>query len=271
MPGLIKPLFHYPARHLYNLLSSGDYRRLSVLEWKLRRVPRFKECSVKVGDWDILLPDALSFLYSYREIFLEKLYRFNSKNERPYIVDLGANTGISVLFFKSIYPLSEIVALEADPRIFNYLAKNVYGNGFKDVRLYNKAAWHANTTLLFNAEGADGGRVACGGDAGLDLVEAVDVAEFLKDRHIDFLKMDIEGSEEYVLPACERYLPNVDHLFVEYHSSAGKRQCLPEIINIISGSGFRIHIQSIGHSPSPFTGIKVQNGYDMQLNIFCWR
>lgn len=271
MPGLLKPLFFYPARHLYGLAFNGDYRKYSMLESRLGGVPRFKECCVKVGGRELCLPDSLSFLSMYREIFVQKIYSFSCKSQSPYIVDLGANIGLGVLFFKSIYPRSEIVAVEADPKIFGYLTGNVRGNGFHDVTLINKAAWCDNTTLLFNAEGADGGRVACGEGPGLVRVEAVDVAEFLKGRHVDFLKMDIEGSEEHVLPACQRYLPSVDRLFVEYHSPAGRKQCLHEIISLLAGAGFRIHIQSVMENQSPFAGLEAQNGYDMQLNIFCWR
>jgi FkbM family methyltransferase len=217
------------------------------------------------------IPDSASFLSSYKEIFLERIYAFKFEEPSPKILDLGANIGLSVLFFKSLYPKARITAFEADSKIFEYLEKNIHGNGFSDVKLINKAAWYENTPLKFTSEGADGGRVAYDGDDNVVELNAIDIAEYLKDKKFDFLKMDIEGAEELVLPACKRYLPEIKYLFVEYHSKAGKKQSLNEIINIMAESGFRVHIHSIIYSPSPFVEIKTNAGFDLQLNIFAWR
>lgn len=40
---------------------------------------------------------------------------------------------------------------------------------------------------------------------------------------IDFLKIDIEGAERYVLPRMASELGKVDNIFVEYHSEADKK------------------------------------------------
>lgn len=271
MPSILKSLLGQPVRNMRNFILNGSYRKYTILRWKLRSIPRFSRCHIKLDDWDLFLPDCPSFLSSYKDIFVDRIYDFKSATNNPYILDLGANMGLSVLFFKTIYPDAEITAVEADPNIYEYLQKNVHGNGFNDVKLINKAAWCENTTIMFNSEGADGGQIAFQDDVNLIQIEAVDVSEFLKHRHTDFLKMDIEGSEESVLRSCKDYLGNVDFLFIEYHSKAGKKQGLHDIISIMAGSGFRIHVQSVVCSPSPFIRLNTRNGYDMQLNIFGWR
>ena len=271
MPNIFKSLFGQPVRQMRKFFFNDSFRKYSMLRWKLRNTPRFSHCQMRLGDWDIFLPDGLSFLNSYKDIFVDRIYDFKSSNNNPYILDLGSNMGLSVLFFKTIYPDAKITALEADPDIYQYLKKNVHGNGFNDVELINKAAWWENTSIMFNSEGADGGRVALQEDVNLIRIEALDVSEFIKHRHTDFLKMDIEGSEEGVLRSCEDYLGNLDFLFVEYHSKAGEKQGLHDIISIMAGSGFRVHVQSVLCSPSPFISLNTRNGYDMQLNIFGWR
>ena len=50
-----------------------------------------------------------------REIFLDRDYRVPADLEPRTIVDLGANTGISVRFLRALYPSAEIVAAEPDP------------------------------------------------------------------------------------------------------------------------------------------------------------
>jgi FkbM family methyltransferase len=271
MCGLIKPLWYEPVRHCYRLLTDSGYRTFSLLEAQLRNLPRFTPRRIKIENLKLHLPDAASFLSAYREIFIEKIYAFKSREVAPRILDLGANIGLSVLFFKQLYPRSEITAFEADPKIFAYLEKNVHGNGYTDVQLINKAAWHENATLEFCSEGADGGRAAMMGDGNLIPVEAIDIGEFLRNNRFDFLKMDIEGAEEFVLPACKDSLTGIRFIFVEYHSKDGQKQCLDRLITILVEAGFRIHVHSVSASPSPFIEITTNTGFDLQLNIFGWR
>lgn len=268
---LFRPIYYEPARHIYNIITNSDYRKYWFLESKLRKIPRFTDCRAKVYGWTLFIPDSASFLSNYKEIFVEKIYAFSFKSSTPRILDLGANIGLSVLFFKQLYPNAQITALEADPKIFEYLKRNVHGNGYTDVQLVNKAAWYENTTLKFSSEGADGGRVALSGDENIIEIDAINIAEFLKNKQFDFLKMDIEGAEEYVLPACKDYLPHIKFVFVEYHSKVGQKQRLDRIISTLADAGFRIHIHSVMHSPSPFVEIKTNSGFDLQLNIFGWK
>jgi FkbM family methyltransferase len=253
------------------MFMDSDYFTFHKLSSRLNRYPRFSECVVKVHGLKLQIPDAPSFLSAYKEIFVEKIYDFKSETEVPKILDLGANIGLSVLFFKRLYPMAQITAFEADPKIFESLKKNVHGNGYTDVELINKAAWHENTLLRFRSEGADGGRAAVDGDENLIEVEAIDIAQFIKNERFDFLKMDIEGAEEVVLPACKDFLSGIKFVFVEYHSKVNKKQSLKQVVCILADAGFRIHIHSVMCSPSPFVKRETNSGFDLQLNIFGWR
>lgn len=268
MAGLIKPLFFETALHIYRLFKEREYRAYHFLESRFGAKARYVDGKTKIHGWDVFFPDSQSFLSNYKEIFLEKIYAFKSDNPAPVILDLGANIGLSVLFFKSLYPEAKITAFEADPKIFTYLKKNIEGNALVDVELINRAAWNEETRLKFSPDGADGGSVASAeADSSLE-VEAIDIADFFKGRKIDFLKMDIEGAETTVLPACREYLREVKFLFVEYHSRAGQRQDLDKIIHIITQAGFRIHCHNVFKSPSPFLELMEKSGFDLQLNIF---
>ncbi len=244
------------------------YERLVA---ELRSTPRYTERHVQVYGWHLTLPDTASFLSAFQEIFERQSYAFPTDKSAPCIVDLGANIGLSVLFFKRLYPRARIIAFEADPHIFRYLEQNVHGNGYTDVLLQNKAAWNSTTTLSFRPEGADAGRVVTEAGEGVIAVAAVDIADLLRAYPVDFLKIDIEGAEEHVLPAAREFLPAIPCVFVEYHSSPDKAQTLHQLLNLLHECGFRVQIHSARTCARPFMQSTTYAGFDMQLNIFAYR
>lgn len=272
MDGIIRPIIIAPLKHIYKMLTKREYFTYSVLSSKLGKLPRYQDCQVKVHAWNLLIPDSRSFLPSYKEIFLEKIYQFQSESVAPKILDIGANIGLSVLFFKHLYPQAKITAFEADPKIFNYLERNVYGNSYNDVKLVNKAVWHENATLNFVSEGADAGHISItdASEANLE-IQAVDIAEILETSKFEFIKMDIEGAEEFVLPRCKDFLDEIKFIFIEYHSQVGRKQCLDKILGILSDAQFRVHIRNVMESHSPFVDLKTHATFDLQLNIFAWK
>jgi len=101
-------------------------------------------------------------------------------------------------------------------------------------------------------------------------VPSVRLLDYIDDR-IDFLKLDIEGSEVEVLLDCKERLDLVDHLFVELHSYVNRRQRLDEMLSVLVESGFRYHIQPELVSERPFLTRYNDNGMDQRLNIFAYR
>jgi hypothetical protein len=98
-------------------------------------------------------------------------------------------------------------------------------------------------------------------------IEITKLSPFLK-KHIDFLKIDIEGSEIEVIEECKDYLKNVDNIFIEYHSSMSKPQQLDTILKRLTESGFRYYIDRTGiTSDKPFIKTETNLDYDLQLNI----
>lgn len=253
------------------ILKRVAYLNYLWLKWQLHGIPRYIDCQATVHGWNLSIPDSASFLFSYREMFVDAIYAFRSGNPNPRILDIGANIGLSILFFKTLYPGSHITAFEADPHIYAYLTRNVHGNGYSDVHLINKAVWDQATTLSFFSEGADGGQVVLQQQSDVIQVESVDIAAFLDRHSFDFLKIDIEGTEEVILPACQKQLANIPLIFVEYHSKTGHRQNLDRIIQVLVDAGFRIYINNVMLNTTPFIERGKNLNFDLQLNIFGWR
>lgn len=263
-------------KHLVYSASSETYKKQYLINQersKLSNFPRFQETQTMLDDKIIRIPDAASFLFIYDEMFKKEIYKFDCKKKNPLIIDCGANIGLSVLYFKKLFPSSKVIAFEPDPKIFEILDYNIKAFDLENVALYNTALWNEEKELDFNAEGADGGRLSDKDNAPDNLVKikALKLSKFL-DRTVDFLKIDIEGAEYEVLKECETALRNVDKLFVEYHSFCNQEQHLDEILLILKRSGFRYNIQHIGvFSKHPFVSINNYSGMDLQLNIFAYR
>ncbi|MBU2952159.1 FkbM family methyltransferase [Tamlana agarivorans] len=236
------------------------------------KIPRYTETTVKLEGVDILIPDNASYHFMNEEIFVEEIYKFNSNSSKPYIIDGGANIGMATIYFKKIYPDSEIIAFEPDKKIFDILANNIKRFGFNSVKLINKGLWNENKVLSFFSEGADAGllsgNLVSNNDDRFESIDVESLRPYLN-RKVDFLKLDIEGSETEVLIDIDDLLINVEHVFVEYHSFVGKIQSLGEIVNILEKANFRLYISSPGLiNKSPFVKVKTYNNMDGQLNIY---
>jgi FkbM family methyltransferase len=252
--------------HWGKSLVDPNYRHLKRLE----SIPRFQPTITNIFGKPFEMGDAATFVSNYRPIFDDQIYRFKADKERPFILDCGANIGLSVIYFKRLYPGSVITAFEADKEIFKVLKKNIQSFGYNDVELVNRAVWNSETELNFTSDGGDAGRLSMPNDTPDHLVKTVRLRNYL-DHRIDFLKLDIEGAETMVLEDCADSLQNVETLFVEYHSFDGESQSLHILVDVLAQAGFRLHIQAPMPAPQPFIKRHPIAGMDMQLNVFAFR
>lgn len=239
----------------------------------LKKTERFKENDINISGLHLKYVDSASFCFIYEELFKKEIYKFKADNDTPYIIDAGANIGLGIIYFKKLFPKAEIIAFEPDGKVFDILEHNINTLGFKNITLIKKALWNDITTLNFYSEGADGGRVALNSDTEKIIEITTDrLSAYLINKTVDFLKMDIEGSEYIVLEESKDYLKNVKNIFVEYHSFIGKEQYLPELLALLKNAGFRLNINVPGlASQTPFVSINTHSGMDMQLNIYGYR
>lgn len=235
---------------------------------ELWNVPRFNAHTIKLLDRPFTIADSRSFFFSYREIFVDEIYRFNSDSTSPRIIDCGSNYGTSIVYFKHIYPMARLTGIEADPGIFQILKSNC---SHLDVELIHKAVSDSREPLIFYVEGSDGGRTAhkIDGAKGTIQVGAITIDDLI-DGPVDFLKIDIEGSETKAIDACTK-LPLVDQIFIEYHCFQDSEQALDRLLRKLSAHGYRYYIRHQFCSEAPLTKPTSQLGMDLQLNIFAMK
>ncbi|TWU47569.1 2-O-methyltransferase NoeI [Rubripirellula tenax] len=216
--------------------------------------------------------DEASFRASYREIFIDQIYDFESSSDEPRILDLGSNTGLSAIYFKQRFPRSRLTCVEADETLLEVLRSNLVSFGYEDTEVLHRAVCDREGTVVFNREGSDAGRLSRGANDATS--ESTEVEAMTLDgllcEPVDFLKMDIEGAEVDVL-SKSTLLRNVSQLFVEFHSFSNSEQRLSELLLSLENAGFRYYIKTQFCSSKPLLEERHQLGMDLQLNIWCNR
>ena len=262
----------YLLKAPYHLLRTRSGRQLLSIFWRYGDKPRYQPAKVKFGNYQLEVPDCFSWVWQFEEIYFDGYYKFNTSNTTPVIYDCGANVGMSVLYFKESYPKAQIKAYEAEPKIAEYLTKNLQINGIKDVEIIQKAVWKDNAGIEFGEGQADDASIY--GQGKKSIISSVRLRdELAKEKSVDFLKMDIEGAEIEVLPDCADVLDRVQHLFVEFHAHIGQPQALAKVLSVIEQAGFRYYIDTNQHRKAPFVNHRYRNNnvMDLQLNISAWR
>jgi len=240
-------------------------------QWQiLNNMPRYIKSSTNILGKNIDFVDACTFIGGYNEIFRDEIYKFTCTNETPKIIDCGANIGLSIIYFKKLFPLSEIIGIEADPNIFSVLKSNISSFSLQNIELINKAVWINNDEIQFSLEGGYSGRIALHSEENKVKIHSVRLKDFLN-SHIDFLKIDIEGAENDVIFDCAENLGNIDKLFLEYHSHIDDKQRLGDILNLLTQNNFKYQITNAFSSLHPFIEIETMVGMDLQVNIFAYK
>ena len=214
--------------YIQDVLENFDYYFQSV-------VPKF-DGSHQIVDYSkpnlhTLNTSGLSFYFTSfvepmetNDIYLEK---GNLKN--GYIVfDLGAYCGLSTYSFSQIVgETGHIYALEPDTENFNALTKNIQSHQLINVTSMNKGIWSTTKRLLFQSEANMGSGVQTIVDRQLsayeiDAISLDDMCRLFSIERVDYVKMDIEGSEIEVLKSAENFLIKYKpRLIIEAHIVKG--------------------------------------------------
>lgn len=264
--------FKYLFTNLYRSLQTPNGRRLLWLFLRYAGRPRHQSGLISFDRYRFEVPDALSFVWQFKEIFADESYRFSTTAAEPVIFDCGANIGTSLAYFRQTYPTARILAFEAEPAIGAVLARNLQRNGINGVEIINKAVWIDDEGLEFGTGEADAASLFS--ETGRRRVPSVRLRDYLlRETRVDMLKIDIEGAETAVLLDCHDALSHVHNLFIEYHAYIGHPQTLGAIIKLLEEKGFRYYIDSNQSRTKPLVNHRYRGNdlMDLQLNIYAHR
>ena len=203
-------------------------------------------------------------LFLFNEVFLNQEYCFTTNTKKPFIIDCGSNIGMSVLYFKMIYPNSEILAFEPDKDAFGCLAENIKANQLLDVLPNQKALSNKEGSVNFYYDQENPGSLNMSTlrerqSKQKQTVEAVRLSKYIE-REVDFLKMDVEGVEQDILEDLnqEGKLGYIKQMVIEYHHHiVGDRDVLSQTLKLLENSGFGYQIE--GRMDRPFARRQFQD------------
>lgn len=165
------------------------------------------------------------------------------------ILEVGANIGYYALLETRLAgPTGHLYAMEPSPFNFELLERNLKLNGLKNYDLYNTAAGATIGTAKFLLSGRSNLSTFIERE---DLTgEEVDVNvttldEFMKDKKVDFIRMDVEGYEGEILKGAEKVLSEGNrpkYFFIEIHSELlhKKKSSAKDIVEYLGKFGYEV-------------------------------
>ena len=217
-------LYHYALRHRH-----GHYR-------------------VLFRGLNIHCIDLLSFFVAAKDIFIQGIYDVTTPHEQPLFIDGGAHIGLFSLRAVQLYPKARILAFEPDSEALTLFQLNMAANGVSNVELVPAGLHNVDGVLKFCSRGDDGNTLF-----GDDANTTVRVTRLSRHLHgpVDFLKLNIEGSEWPVIEECGELLRNVQQLVLEYHGFPELGDRLHLILNALHHHGFRYMVHDFDKLTNP--------------------
>lgn len=171
------------------------------------------------------------------------------------VINIGANIGyFTLLMARQVGPTGKVFAFEPFPNTAKFLQKNVDVNGYKNVEVHTKAVSNKKSKADFWVGGSSTHsflsemKTQSYPQLTKVEVETITIDDFLRERNfkIDFMMMDPEGSEKYILEGMTKTLeknPEIG-IITEYNPYTLK---LAEtdgksFLNLIERLGFSIYM-----------------------------
>jgi len=160
----------------------------------------------------------------FNAVFNDLEYDFPIGFTPKYIVDCGANIGLTSLFLKLKFKESIVIAVEPELSNFELLKMNTVN--FPDIKPINAGVWSSSAELQIANNSSTGWAVETILKSSANISDLVVEAFSIDDLmnrfsfdYIDILKIDIEGSEKQLFKEnYENWLPKTKILVIELHN-----------------------------------------------------
>lgn len=184
--------------------------------------------SIYQGNLDVTLRNGLEMYLPFKhdipilwEVFGDECYNSLRQAINPrVIVDLGANIGSFTLYASRVWPQAVVYAYEPSSANFDLLKINIYRNGVDAWPVAMAVGDTTGVATLHLSSQGDSGHASLnfyeGEHSQTELVPCITLDHVIDKVGgiIDFLKVDIEGTEYEMLKACTQ-LDKVKMMVVE--------------------------------------------------------
>lgn len=188
-------------------------------------------------------------------------------HEGDIVIDVGANIGYYTLIFAQLVGSSgKVFAFEPEPKNFEILKKNIEINNYQNIVAEQKiVSDKSGIVKLFIAEhGIVGHRINQQKSSQKFIeVESIILDNYIKklnlDNKINFIKIDVEGSEPKVLEGAKEIMQKSNQLkiFTEFNREAVEEYGIEpkEMIDLFYRNGFKIYLPNYKENKINLTNV----------------
>lgn len=193
-----------------------------VSELYLAESPTFPWYASKIAGWKPSLGEVLDM---YRDWWF---YKYQPK-EGDVVVDIGAGIGDDALVFsKAVGKGGRVLSVEAHPTTFALLLKNCQYNHLSNVTCVHSALMDKpGTVYIDDRPDYKGSTVSESGNAhkahAVTACSLDELCERAGVNQIDFLKMNIEGAEQFAIRGMNQIINHTEHVCIACHDFIGKQ------------------------------------------------
>ena len=144
MPTLLSKILT-DAENKWKNICNRELKKAGLNCFKVRALkysPEGKEGVFELRGRKVHFKNGSELLYSLKEIFIDEIYKMSFDTKTPYILDCGANIGLSILYLKELFPSATITAFEPADSNFSQKKKNTAS--LEKVTILKKAVWKEN-------------------------------------------------------------------------------------------------------------------------------
>lgn len=246
--------FSYFLKQLLTILfSRGDYHRVKVMDHHMY---------VNLND------TGLSQQLIWRPIREELATKhfISLMKKKDVFLEAGANIGYYALIEQEYCPGGYTICFEPHPENFELLVKNV--QPYENVEFYNYALGSKKgKTVMHVGSDYNGGSIYR--NFSHEKTIEIDVLKpdtFLRDRHIDVIRMDVEGYEAEIIKGMHKILSRKDKpriLYIEMHPTYLEKNghSLIHLYHKIRSYGYKLN-KVIYDTNDPLKTKKYRKTYD---------
>jgi FkbM family methyltransferase len=156
-------------------------------------------------------------IQAIREVWVEECYRPPVEIPIDTVVDLGANIGLTSVWYAAHYGASRLLCVEPVPQNAALARRNLAQNGI-EADFVEAAVGPVDGTARFTEDPnySTRGHLSPSGTTSVPMVSVPTLLGRLEGQSVDLLKMDIEGAEDPVLRRDPGWLERVNALFIEF-------------------------------------------------------
>lgn len=187
-----------------------------------------------------------------RDYLRKTLFRINLQGlklkEGDVVVDIGSGTGTESLIFSDIVGAAgRVFAIEAHPVTFSSLKQLVSKGGYMNILPFQLAIGNKEGDVWIDDQSAhEKNAISMDHLAGQDVfgVRMLTLDEFVRVNgisKIDFLKVNIEGAEEWMLEGMQDSIHIIQNAAISCHdflSNDGETRIMTEVRTFFEKSGF---------------------------------